>query len=90
MRHARDILTKRQRWLIGSTHWFGTALAAIPCGLMSDDFNELARRRREVARLTRRGYLRRGRVTMRGHAVINAREWDNPTLRALIKENGRV
>ena len=51
--------------------------------------DEERRYRREIRRLTRRGYLSRGRLSVRGKAVVNADWWENPVLREFVAESKR-
>ncbi len=89
---ARDILTGRQCSVLGAVHWFGDVQRAMLFPLDRDGGTAEDRKRlREVGRLTKRGYLRRGRLSKSGRGVVVAGEWNsgNEVLREMIRESKR-
>lgn len=89
---SSDILTRNQATVLHQINWFGDVERAygtpIPSGCTHDE-NEVERRyRREIRRLTRRGYLSGGRLTKRGSRVVQAELWMIPSLRNYIVASG--
>jgi len=87
------LLTKTQIRVLNQINWCGdvekTYGASIPGGYTRAQADEERRYRREIRRLTRRGYLSRGRLSARGRAVVNADWWENPVLREFVAESKR-
>lgn len=93
MTHRADILTKRQVTVLNQINWCGdvekTYGAPIPGGYTHEQADYERAYRGEIRRLTRRGYLSRGRLSARGKAVVNADWWTNPVLREFVMESKR-
>ena len=88
-----DIGTKNQIRVLNQINWCGdverTYGSPIPLGYDRDQRAWELGYRREVRRLTRRGFLSRGRLTAKGKGVVNADWWANPVLREYVMESKR-
>lgn len=87
-----EILTKRQRRALLIVEWFGCAdRVDVEPPDTPEGVEENRRLRREVGRLTRRGYLAAGHLTRRGHRMCHRLTWDtgNGVLREMVMESKR-
>lgn len=96
MSTRRDILTKRQIRVLNAVRWFGDVeqshgLRIFRREISNPEFAQEKADRREIRRLTKRGYLSRGRLSRKGRGVTVADEWNTgiPILREMIMESKR-